>query len=405
MRDPQTALAELSRRTAGTGVKAHQASPEFLASSVRTRSSRKSAQRKRQLMMLTGLLLTFLFSLCFRTRNNDFVPAETFRNLAGMLEIGFRSLFDRPFDPKTVQDALPYYLETVARIKLSGIALFSGVVICAAGALFQTIFKNPIASPNILGVSTGVTFGNIFFVMTFGLEAAHHLTMRYLFCYLASAALVMLAFLAGKLAGRKLGKFSAEGTIIAGMMISQLGNVFVTYYQMKLQEDETGLLEIYTQLQNGDILYQDAASMLIFFTFILLGLIPIVLIRYRMNAVAFSDEETKAMGLAPGRLRAVGLILGSLMATVALVHSGSIGFLSMVIPFLCREPGHTDFRDVLFNSCLLGGLMNLTVRIIICTFNSFGIMAPAGVVMTLLILPVFVFVLLQRRNENIDIGM
>lgn len=405
MHDPQTALSELAKRQAGSGTELLRATPDYLLESSRKRAKTRSAVRTRDLIMLTGLVLTFLFSICFRTRDNTFVPAETFRNLGGMVEILFRSIFDRPFDPKSVTDTLPLFAETVARIKLSAIALFSGVIICAAGAMFQTIFKNPIASPNILGVSTGVSFGNIFFVMTFQLEAASNLTMRYVYCYACSAVLVVLAFLAGKLAGKRLGKFSVEGTIIAGMIISQLGGVFVQYYQMKLQADETGLLELYTQLTNGDILYQDFSSMMIFFSCVILTLLPIVLIRYRFNAVTFDDSEMKAMGLSNGRIRAVGLLLGSLMAAVAMIHSGSIGFLSMVIPFLCREPGQTDFRRVLFNSCVLGGMMNLTVRIIISTFNSFGISVPAGVIMTLVILPIFVMILLQRRRENIDFGM
>ena len=405
MHDPHTALADLSRRQAGRETALHKASPEFRAQSARVRSGIRTAQRKKQILMLTGLFLTFLFSLCFRPLNNAFIPAETFRNIGGLLEIGYRSIFDRPFDAGTVSEALPFFHETAARLKLSAISLFSGVIICAAGALFQTIFKNPIASPNMLGVSTGVTLGNIVFVLSFGLQAAYHLSMRYLYCYGFSAILVFVAFLAGKYAGRKLGTFSVEGTIVAGLMISHLGGVFVTYFQMTLQADETGLLELFTQLNNGDVLYQDFVSMIVFFGCVILTLVPVALIRYRFNAVTFHDEETKTMGLAPGRLRAAGLLLGSLMATVAMVHSGSIGFLSMVIPFLCREPGHTDFRDVLFNSCVLGGMMNLTVRIIISTFNSFGIMAPASVVMTLVILPIFVMILLQRRDGNNDFGM
>ena len=162
-----------------------------------------------------------------------------------------------------------------------------------------------------------------------------------------------------------MGGFSVEGTIIAGMMISQLGGVFLQYYQIKLQEDETGLLELYQMLVGGDILYQDMASMIIFLVACTITLVPMILIRYRFNAVAFDDMEVRAMGINNGHLRMVGLILGSLMATVALIHCGDVGFLCMVI---------------------------------IINYTAIGFAVPAGVITTLVLLPLFVITIVRRGS-------
>lgn len=355
-------------------------------------------KRIRNFLLLILAVELFLFSLNFRTANNDFIPYETFENLKAMVKLPFLTLFGDNFDADAVRDSLPFYRETMARFKLTLIAFFSGVIICVGGSAFQTIFKNPIASPNMLGVSTGVSFGNVLFVLAYQLEAQSHLPMRYVYCYGAATILVLIAFAAGRLSGRRLGQFSVEGTIIAGMMITQLGGVIMQYNQLKLQADETGLLEIYTQLANGDILYQDTISLIVFLVCTFMTLIPMILIRFRFNAVAFDDMEMKAMGVNNGMLRAVGLVVGSLMATVALIHCGDVGFLCMVIPFICRERLQTEFGEVSYLAGITGGIVSLAVRDIINMTADFGLPIPASVITTLVMLPLFIVTLIRRGS-------
>ena len=359
--------------------------------------SRKWKRIRNFLLFILALEL-FLLSLCFRTRNNAFIPSETWVNLQAMFAIPFRSLFDNTFDADALRDSLPYYSETVGRFKLSLIAFLSGVIICVSGTMFQTIFKNPIASPNMLGVTTGVSLGNIMFILTFGLEAGSHLTARYLFCYSGAAVLVLIAFLAGKISGKRMGGFSVEGTILAGMMITQLGGVVMQYYRMRLMDDETGLLELYQMLTSGDLIYQDTASMIIFLGLTTLCLLPMIILGYRFNSVAFDDMEMKAMGISNGRMRGLGLISGSLMATIALVHCGDVGFLCMVIPFMCRDRLQTEFGEVSYLAGITGGMISLVSRIVISVFNAHGFMAPAGVVVTLVLLPLFIFTIARRGS-------
>ena len=69
--------------------------------------------------------------------------------------------------------------------------------------------------------------------------------------------------------------------------------------------------------------------------------------------------EMRAMGVNNGRLRMVGLILGSLMATVALIHCGDVGFLCMVIPFMMRERLQTEFGEVAYLAGMTGGIISV----------------------------------------------
>ena len=138
--------------------------------------------------------------------------------------------------------------------------------------------------------------------------------------------------------------------------------------------------------------------MIVFLTCCTLTLVPMILIRYRFNAVAFDDMEMRAMGVNNGRLRMVGLILGSLMATVALIHCGDVGFLCMVIPFMMRERLQTEFGEVAYLAGMTGGIISLAVRVIMSMINAVGFAVPAGVITTLVLLPLFILTIVRRGS-------
>ena len=357
-----------------------------------------SSKHRRYIILFVLLLASFYLSINFNTSDYAFIPRETFVNLTAWIKVTFRSIFDSRFVPETVTDSLPFYAQTVARVKMSLIALFSGIAVCLGGAVFQTVFKNPIASPNLLGISTGVSLGNIVFVVIYQLAAMSHLTDRYFFCYGFAAILLMLTFSAGKLANRKTAGFSIETMIIIGMMVSQLGGVFMTYFQSVLEGDETGLAEIYTAISSGNLIYVDNVSLIVFAVMMGFTILPMLLIRYRFNLVAFEDAEVKTMGISNNGLRFLGLLLGSLMATAAMIHSGEVGLLSMAVPFMCRKKLHAEFGEVAITSVLVGGILTLVSRTVFTFITSFGFLVPSGTILTLVLLPVFVYSLIKRES-------
>lgn len=353
----------------------------------------------RNVLLIAGVILSYYLSLNFSNADFSFIPAETAKNLLTMIEVSVKSLFDSSFDPETVTADLPYYTQTAVRLKMGLIAMLSGIIICLAGTIFQTVFKNPIASPNLLGISTGVSIGNIVFILTFQLQAMFYLTYRYFFCYAFAALFVMLTVASGKLANIKTKEFSVEVMILIGMMISHLGSVFTTYFSIMIEGDETGLAELMSTITSGDTIFADNESFIVFSVVTLITVLPIVLIRYRFNVVAFNDDEVYTMGVSNSQMRLIGLVCGSLMATAAMIHCGDVGFLSMCIPFICRRRMHADFREVAFTSACVGAILSLLSRSaysIALYLLPFPI--PASTIITLVVLPVFVYSLIKRES-------
>ena len=357
-------------------------------------------RRVRQLAPVLLLIAMFWLSLCFRTAQPGFIPAEAMSNLWTAFRLWLAQVFQQPLwlDRFTVIEAHPYYYETLIRLRNSLVTAGSGMAVCLGGAVFQTMFKNPLASPNILGISTGVNLGNILFILAYTTQSLAMMSRRYVYCYACAILLVALAVGTGKLAGRRVGRFSVVDMLIVGSLISQFGNVLVLYLQYKVTEIDYDLLTVYQELSLGIYVLTDLQSMLLFAAGLAVSMIPVLLLRFRFNGTALDDESAKAMGLRPGALRGMGMVCGGILAMTALIHCGDMGILSMAIPCICRMRRGADFRKVCLWSVCLGGSILLFCRSVCSMIYVAGMAMPVNFAISLIVLPAFVLAISKQRS-------
>lgn len=361
----------------------------------------KKKKNLRPLFPVLLLIAVFLFSLCFRTALPGFIPAESAVNLWTALQLRVAAVMHLPMalDRFAIIDAHPYYYETIIRLKNSIVTALAGMAVCAGGALFQTMFKNPLASPNILGISTGVNLGTMIFIFLFQMEAMAHMNTRYIYCYITAIVCVGLTMLAGKLAGRRTGRFSLIDMLVVGSIISQFGNVLTMYLQFKIEEVDATLLTAYQELSMGLYVLTDWKSMAVFLGSLTLSMVPVALIRYRLNATVLADEDARSLGVNIGRLRAVGMVCGSVMAMTALIECGDLGIVSMAVPPVCRYLAKgADFRKVLYWSMCVGASILLLCRSVCSMIYIGGMALPVNFAVSLLVLPLFVVALSRNRS-------
>ena len=363
--------------------------------------SRQRKKRSFNIIPLVCVVACFLFSLCFRTALPGFIPVEAYSNLITGLQLKVAEIAHLPMamDKFDIIDAHPYYYETFIRLKNSLVTAFAGMAVCGGGALFQTMFKNPLASPNILGISTGVHLGTMIFIFIYQAQAMAMIQTRYIFCYVCAAVLVGITMFAGKLAGRRTGRFSIVDMLVVGSIISQFGNVLSMYLQFKIEEIDTELLTTYQQLSMGLYVLTDLKTLLIFFGSLAVSLLPVILIRYRLNATVLGDQDASSLGVNIGMLRTAGMIFGAIMAMTALIECGDLGIISMAIPPVCRGMFKgADFRKVLYYSMCLGAVVLLISRSVCSMIYIAGMALPVNFAVTLLVLPFFVYALSKQRS-------
>ena len=371
--------------------------------------SDRKRDRRQYLILFLVLAAVFIFAMCFRYNSayydEKFVPLF---NLKGLFA-RFSWLYDYFIAKGDL--AVPYkeWLEikdlaaesaaAIAQLKVMGMALISGAAVTIAGAVFQTAYKNPMASPNIIGATAGVGLGNVLVVWLFSELAVEHIMLRYGFCYGFSIICVAATLLLGKLAGDKRENVSVMEMVMVGSIVGQILNVFMMYMMYNLEDED---LLIYQELQMGTTTYIDAASTIIFFSVMAISVIPVVMMRYKLNVIGMDKMESTSIGIDVRPMRLLGQICGAIMVTCAMIHFGQVGMLSMVVPYLVRNVVGADFGKVCIYSGVIGGAIMVICKLFSTMFLLADEFLPAAFIMNLILMPAFLVILAKQGGRKIN---
>lgn len=260
-------------------------------------------------------------------------------------------------------------------------ALAVGAALAAAGAAYQTLFRNPLVSPDILGVTSGCALGA-------GLAVLQSLSI---------GAIQACAFAGGLLA---VGLVMAIGSwirgrdpiltlILTGVVVGSLfgaGIALVKYVAdpyNQLPAITFWLLGSFTGTLPGDLVPTLVP--------IAIGLAPLLLLRWRLDLLALSEDEARSLGVDVTKLRAVVILAATLVTAAAVSLAGTIGWVGLVIPHAARLLVGAPFARVLPMSIVLGAAFMLAVDTA-CRV-AFGIEIPPGVVTAFIGTPVFIALL------------
>ena len=266
-------------------------------------------------------------------------------------------------------------------------ALLVGAALSAAGAVYQGLFRNPLVSPDILGVSTGAGLGAVtaifFSLPVIAIQG---------FAFVGGAITVTLVYLVANAVRNH------EPTLVlvlSGVVIGALAGACISL--LKILADPYDQLPAITFWLLGSlagIRTSDVASAL---PAVLIGLIPLVLLRWRMNLMALGDEEAATLGIDPRRLRLLFVAAATLMTASVVAISGVIGWVGLVMPHIARLVVGPNFNRLLPAAMLMGAGYLLVVDTIARTMAETEI--PLGVLTAFLGAPVFVWLLATGRRS------
>lgn len=379
----------------------------------------KKRKRKQMLCVVFFTVIVFMVCIGFRYHNlfqykriEVFAPFEHYHILWLRLRIFFSSLLNTPFHQQ--QEELKATFGIIewggcyTRLEVTLMAFFAGAGLAVAGAIFQTIYKNPMASPNILGSTAGVQLGNIIMVAFYSAAALDLVALRYKYCYGLTAVCVVVVIILGKLSGDRKGNPSVMQMVMAGSVISQGLHAIVIYYMYQLTEED---LELYQGISMGTYINTEWKSWMIFAIAMAAGMLPMLLLRYRMNVTGIDDAEARASGVNPAPYRFVGQICGVVMVTAAMIHCGEAGMLTMVIPYIARAAVGADFRRVFAYSALFGGCLMMICRTVstvvilrdadggmLVDFTGNPVVLPVTFIVNICLTPIFIIILAKQRR-------
>jgi iron complex transport system permease protein len=283
----------------------------------------------------------------------------------------------------------PAAVETVVlqvRLPRVAAALVVGAALSAAGATYQGLFRNPLVSPDILGVSAGAGLGAVLGI----------------YLSLPAAAIQALAFLGGLGAvaavygvGLAVRRHDPVLTLVlAGVAVGAVLGAGISL--LKVLADPYNQLPAITFWLLGSLSSVTLGDVAATLPMMLVGLAPLVLLRWRMNLMSLGEEEARALGVETRVLRPILIGGATLVTAAAVAMTGVIGWIGLIVPHVARLLVGPDYRRLLPASLMLGAAYLLAVDLIARTAGTIEV--PLGILTALVGAPFFLWLLIAGRR-------
>ena len=274
---------------------------------------------------------------------------------------------------------------TLWRVRLPRIllAMLTGAGLSASGCAFQSLFSNPLATPDTLGVASGASFGAALGILI-GLPLIGVEGMAMLF----GVAAVLLTSLAGS------GRGGLSGVVLAGIMMGSLFNALVSL--VKFTADTETQLPAITYWLMGSLGAANWPELAVGAPPILAGVAVLLLLRWRLNLLPLTDEEAKAAGVNIRLLRIATVIAATLCTASCVSMCGQVGWVGLLIPHICRMRFGSNHLRLLPASVFLGAGFLVIVDTAARTVTASEI--PISILTAMVGAPFFIF--LMRRSEG-----
>jgi len=325
--------------------------------------------------VVAGGALVVLVIVAFSVGRFPVTPAQ-------LLTLLWSKLTGTPHD-------LPTSVETVVlgvRAPRILAAILVGAALAAAGAAYQGLFRNPLVSPDILGVSTGAALGAVLGIyLSLGVVAIQTLA------FVVGLAAVAVVYAVGAALRRH---DPILVLVLAGIVIGTLLGSCVSL--LKYLADPYNQLPAITFWLLGSLASVTMRDVQTAAPGVAIGLVPLLLLRWRMNVMTLGEDEARALGVETRRLRRAGIVAATMMTAAVVSISGVVGWIGLLVPHLARLLVGPDFRRLVPASILLGAGYLLAVDTLARTVGRIEV--PLGVLTAFIGAPFFIWILGASRR-------
>lgn len=275
----------------------------------------------------------------------------------------------------------------MVRLPRIATAILVGAGLSIAGSAYQTVFRNPMASPSLLGVSAGAGFGAslalLFHLPTIGVEAA---------AFMGGLAAVGAAYLAA----RSVRSNSLVTLILCGMVMSALFQALISL--VKYVADPIDTLATITFWLMGSLAKANATDAATVAAPVLLGGALLFALRWRIGLLALGEQEAASLGADVARLRTMVILCATAMTAATVCVAGVVGWVGLLIPHIARMAFGMEPGRAFVATATLGALFVLGVDDVARSASAIEI--PLGVLTAVIGAPFFLFLVLRTRAEQ-----
>lgn len=265
-------------------------------------------------------------------------------------------------------------------------AALVGGALAAAGASYQTLFRNPLVSPDILGVSAGAGLGAVLGILL----SLPVIAIQGLGFVTGLTTVVIVYALARALRSQN----EVLVLVLAGIVVGALAGAGISL--VKILADPYNQLPAITFWLLGSLSGIKAADVWGVAPLVIAGLVPLLLLRWRIGVLSLGDDEARALGVNVAFVRAVVIAAATLMTAAAVSVSGVVGWIGLMIPHMVRPLVGPRYDRVLPASVLMGA--GFLVLVDTLARSAARIEIPLGLLTALIGAPIFVWLLARGRR-------
>lgn len=335
---------------------------------------------RRQLILLLALLIIVMFvSLSMGRYSNSPIKVLNALWYRTGLKQSTEAGMDSGFDP--VMDSIVFYV----RLPRIIVSMLVGAMLSLSGAVYQGVFKNPLISPDLLGVSSGASVGAALAIIM-----GSSLAQRQIIAFLGGLLAVYLSTSIPRIFKHRSNMMLVlSGIIVSGFLSSILAI-------MKFVAEE--------QTELSSIVFWQMGSMAKVLGKEVIAIIPVFvicttilwLLSWRINILSFGDLEAKSLGVNINQIRGIIIICASLLTASSVSISGTVGWVGLVIPHLSRLAIGMDNTKVVPMTVAMGALFMLVIDTLARTVSTVEI--PLSILTGFVGAPLFAYLLYKQKT-------
>jgi iron complex transport system permease protein len=289
-------------------------------------------------------------------------------------------------------DSIGRVILVKTRIPRLLLSILVGSALACSGAVFQSVFRNALATPFTLGTASGGAFGAVL-AIKFGFDMS----------FLGFSSLMVSAFLGALtsivivyILGRHRGGLTTSTMLLAGVTIGFFFTAMTMFFHYIMDYTQSHRMLLWTM---GSLDITEYSAILKIGPVVLACLSVLVVMGRHFNQICLGEEMARSRGVNVERVKKASFLLTSLMIGAAVSVSGPIGFVGLIVPHILRLIIGGDYR-VLLPSCILGG----GAFLLVCDTLARTVISPAevpvGVITAMVGGPFFLFLLVRKTAEN-----
>ncbi len=277
------------------------------------------------------------------------------------------------------------------------VAIAAGMALAASGLEMQTLFRNPLAGPYVLGINSGASLGVALFTLAAPIVGAlsGSVFMRLGLTGMAwigsAVILILVMFLSRRIK-------NINVILILGMMLGSAISSVVGILQYLGTEESLKAFVVWTMGSLSTVTVDDLGVML---PAVVIGLLLAIVAIKSLNMLLLGENYARTMGLRVARSRVVIFLSTTLLAGSVTAFCGPIGFIGLAMPHLARMTFRTADHRVLMPASMLWGAVSMLICCVACDIVARGgVMLPINTITSLLGIPIIIIVVLRNRNRQ-----